>query len=150
MGIARVAVIIRASCRCTTSAKPASVPYYIMPYVEGDSLVRAPATGKAAPPIAEAIPASPRHCRGPRIRRTPRGVLHRDVKPENILLAEQGCLSRTSGWRGPSVPPTNSKLTETGVIVGTVFYMSPEQLREPGTWTSGPTSTAWDAFSSRC
>jgi serine/threonine-protein kinase len=58
-----------------------------------------------------------------------RGVLHRDVKPENILLAEGRALVADFGLARAIGAADRRKLTETGVMLGTIFYMSPEQLR---------------------
>ncbi|MCA8925388.1 MAG: protein kinase, partial [Planctomycetes bacterium] len=55
------------------------------------------------------------------------GLLHRDLKPQNVLFAEDGraLLTDFGLVRGPS----RSSLTETGAILGTPSYMAPEQVR---------------------
>lgn len=56
------------------------------------------------------------------------GVVHRDVKPENILLTPAGAFIADFGIARIMQERTVDELTSTGVAVGTVLYMSPEQL----------------------
>ena len=102
--------------------------YYVMPYIDGESLFerlqrerRLPVDDslKIAHDVADALGYAHAH-----------GVLHRDVKPENILLAGGRALVADFGLARAIGAADSRKLTATGVIVGTTFYMSPEQLRE--------------------
>lgn len=55
-----------------------------------------------------------------------RGVVHRDIKPPNIMLTPAGVIKLMDF--GIAKIASDSKLTKTGVMVGSVYYMSPEQI----------------------
>ncbi len=58
---------------------------------------------------------------------TPTGVVHRDIKPENILLSAGQALVADFGIAKALDAAGGEKLTETGLSLGTPYYMSPEQ-----------------------
>jgi eukaryotic-like serine/threonine-protein kinase len=100
-----------------------SVLYYVMPYVEGESL-RARLDRERQLPLEDAtgiardVAAALSHAHS-------RGVIHRDVKPENILLSGGQAVVADFGIAG--VVAGDTGITRTGMVVGTPAYMSPEQ-----------------------
>lgn len=68
------------------------------------------------------------------------GVLHRDVKPGNVLLGHDGRIVLTDF--GIAVEPGASSLTRTGELVGSVHYLAPERLRS-GIADPGPACDLW-------
>ncbi len=61
-----------------------------------------------------------------------RGLIHRDVKPGNLMLDRTGTVKILDLGTARFGDASGSELTQAGVIMGTVNYMSPEQARSPG------------------
>ncbi|MEZ0071931.1 Stk1 family PASTA domain-containing Ser/Thr kinase [Planotetraspora sp. GP83] len=66
------------------------------------------------------------------------GLVHRDVKPENVLLADDGRVKVVDFGLARAVEATNQ--TKTGIMIGTIGYMSPEQV------TSGQADARSDVY----
>ena len=99
--------------------------YYVMPFVEGESLRDRLSREKQLPigdavriaaEVASALDYAHRH-----------GVIHRDIKPENILLHDGQALVADFGIALAASKSGGSRMTETGMSLGTPHYMSPEQ-----------------------
>ncbi len=99
--------------------------FYVMPYVEGESL-RKKLDREGQPPMNEAlsivgaVASALEHAHA-------RGVIHRDVKPENILLYQGVPMLMDFGIALAASAAADTRLTHTGLLVGTPQYMSPEQ-----------------------
>lgn len=62
-----------------------------------------------------------------------RGIVHRDIKPANIMITPQGDIKILDFGIAKSTQIQNRSLTRTGMRMGTIFYMSPEQIRSQDT-----------------
>jgi eukaryotic-like serine/threonine-protein kinase len=107
------------------SGEAESFLYYVMPYVEGESLRDRISREKQLPvdeavrlavEVASALDYAHRH-----------GVVHRDIKPENILLHDGRALVADFGIALAASKASGARMTETGMSLGTPQYMSPEQ-----------------------
>jgi TolB-like protein/Flp pilus assembly protein TadD len=99
--------------------------FYVMPYVEGESL-RDRLTREKQLPIDEAVRLT-REVADALGYAHGRGVIHRDIKPENILLERGHAVVADFGIARAVSTAGGDKLTQTGMAVGTPVYMSPEQ-----------------------
>ena len=101
------------------------VLYYVMPYVEGESLrerldrsqqLSVEEAVHHAAAIGSALDYAHRH-----------GIIHRDIKPENVMLYENEAMVMDFGIAKAVSAASGETLTQTGVMIGTPAYVSPEQ-----------------------
>jgi serine/threonine-protein kinase len=107
------------------SGEVAGTAYYVMPFVEGESL-RDRITREKQLPIADAVRIAT-EVAGALDYAHRHGVIHRDIKPENILLHDGQALVADFGIALAVSHNAGDRMTETGMSLGTPHYMSPEQ-----------------------
>jgi serine/threonine-protein kinase len=104
--------------------------WYAMPFIAGDSLrdrivrerqLAVEEAVRIADEVAQALGCA--HAQG---------VVHRDIKPENILLSDGHAIVADFGIARAIDATASSRLTETGLALGTPTYMSPEQAAGEG------------------
>ncbi|HET7423732.1 MAG TPA: serine/threonine-protein kinase, partial [Gemmatimonadales bacterium] len=100
------------------------VLYYVMPFIEGESL-RGRLEREQQLPLYDAVRITREAAEGLAFAHE-HGVVHRDIKPENILLQNGHALVADFGI-ARAMDAAGEKLTQTGMAVGTPHYMSPEQ-----------------------
>jgi TolB-like protein/Flp pilus assembly protein TadD len=99
--------------------------FYVMPFVEGESL-RDRLNREQQLPIEDALLIT-REVTDALGYAHSRGIVHRDIKPENILLANGHALVADFGIALAASKAGGTRMTETGMSLGTPHYMSPEQ-----------------------
>ena len=102
--------------------------YIVMSYVEGGSLAMMIKESGKIPPkrtfeialeVSRALQVAEEH-----------GIVHRDIKPENILIDTKGnVLLADLGVAKMLDTPEELSITRTGIVIGTAYYVSPEQIR---------------------
>jgi len=129
------------------SGEAGGLLYYVMPFVEGESLAQRLQRERQLPidevvRITREVSMALAHAHA-------RGVIHRDIKPANILLSSDAALVADFGIARAVAEAGGERLTSTGFSLGTPTYMSPEQGM--GGWSMvEATCTAWPVSSTRC
>ncbi len=120
----------------------------VMEYVEGetlrDAIERGPLEPKRALEVLRGLAAALDHAHG-------EGIVHRDVKPANVLLGKDGRTKLAD--LGIATAVEGTRLTMSGTVLGTAAYMAPEQLEghKPGPPTDiySLAVVAWEALAGR-
>lgn len=118
------------------------LPFIVMEYVEGESLQQR-LTNRGRLPVADAVRMTAQIASGLAAAHA-RGVIHRDIKPGNIMLENGIERVKITDFGLARVALDNSDLTSLGEAIGTPSYMSPEQI------DGHELSTATDIFSLGC
>jgi serine/threonine protein kinase len=115
-------------------------PYIVMEYLEGTDVASLVSGGRGLP-LAEALDIVAQLCRALDFAHQ-KGVVHRDVKPANLRYLDDGQIKIMDF--GIARVEGGHQITKSGVMIGTLHYMSPEQIR--GDKLDGRT----DIFSAGC
>lgn len=108
----------------------AGLCYFVMEYVDGVNLREMLAAGHLQP--REALAIVPQICEALQFAHD-EGIVHRDVKPENVLVDRKGRVKMADFGLAKllGIPAGAWSLTQTGQVMGTPHYMAPEQIEHP-------------------
>ncbi|MEV8586621.1 protein kinase [Streptomyces sp. NPDC051180] len=116
--------------------------FLVMELVEGDSLAGSPSDTSALP--AERVAVVAAHAAAGLAAAHRQGVVHRDIKPGNLLVDAEGTVKLADFGIARFVDDPSAALTTTGQIVGTGLYLAPERA------LGQPASPASDVYSLGC
>ena len=99
--------------------------YIVMEYVDGPTLAREvagePLGSKKTVEVIAAVAAALEYVHE-------EGIVHRDVKPANVLLGRRGVIKLADLGIAAVTTAEHTRITQSGVVLGTASYMAPEQL----------------------
>ncbi|NUP31620.1 MAG: serine/threonine protein kinase, partial [Streptomycetaceae bacterium] len=102
-----------------------TTPFLVMEFVDGrtlaDALRDGPVPAERALAIARDVADALVHSHG-------HGLVHRDIKPSNVMLTATGSIKVLDFGIAKALAETTTRLTATGMTVGTPAYLSPEQI----------------------
>ncbi len=107
------------------SGEVTGTAFFVMPYVEGESL-RDRLNREKQLPVADAVRIAT-EVAGALDYAHRHGIIHRDIKPENVMLHDGSALVADFGIALAVSSAGGTRMTETGMSLGTPHYMSPEQ-----------------------
>jgi beta-lactam-binding protein with PASTA domain/predicted Ser/Thr protein kinase len=119
-----------------------SLPYIVMEYVNGSTLRELVQSGRRLLPerameitagVLQALEYSHRN-----------GIVHRDIKPGNVMLTRQGAVKVMDFGIARAVADTAATMTQTAAVIGTAQYLSPEQAK------GEPVDARSDLYSTGC
>ncbi len=114
------------------NSTPEGFHYFVMEYIEGktlyDMMAPPPAGDGKAFSEAEALDVM-RQITGAMVHAHQRGLIHRDIKPKNILLTPEGVAKLTDLGLARAMDDKEAAESEAGKAYGTPYYISPEQIR---------------------
>ncbi|GAB7106617.1 hypothetical protein JCM4814A_49310 [Streptomyces phaeofaciens JCM 4814] len=118
-----------------------TTPFLVMEFIEGrtltDVLADGPFTVERALAVGRDVADALAHSHA-------QGLIHRDIKPSNVMLTSEGGIKVLDFGIAKVVAETTTRLTATGMTVGTPAYLSPEQL------TGKPVDGRSDQYSTGC